>query len=213
MSWSSKLAVKTFSLALGGLTLGAAAEAQAAYLCSWRTVSTISSGVTDTSVLAPGAANAYPAFTVAADPAYSTISGTSWINYNPSIAGTPYAAASYFTYVYVPYWDYDTVDMRLRIEVNADNVATFYINGGQVYQQTWGEVASNFQSPAELAYTQAYFNVGAYNQVQINVQNFSGPTALNYRISVQEQVCRETCVNARAADGSEDMVPICEQPY
>jgi hypothetical protein len=207
MRWDTNLAVKTLTLAIGAVSLGAASQAYAA--CSWKTVSTFSSGNTPTSVLAPGGTTPIPAYTVAPDSGYYTLPGTSWINYNPDTSGTTYAWASYYVDIFAPYEDGDASGVRAKIEVNADNVAWFYLNDTKVYEQSWGEVASNFQSPAESAWVYDFIP-GDWNQMRIDVYNFSGPTALNYRITLQQFSCTETCPASYAGKQSQDpSVIIC----
>lgn len=73
----------------------------------------------------------------------------------------------------------------LAIQVHADNYAVVRLNGNLVGSQPAAEIFPNFQDPAEGFATAnaAIFQAGT-NVLEIEVGNFTGPTALNYLAQV-----------------------------
>ena len=73
----------------------------------------------------------------------------------------------------------------LEISIHSDNVATIFLNGIQVGQQTFFETADNFSDPPEVftVTDQSLFQAGT-NTIEFYIYNFSGPTAFDYKALV-----------------------------
>ena len=77
-----------------------------------------------------------------------TIAGTQWINWNPNINVGPFYASTFYRTTFELPAGFTIAS--LTVLVHADNVATIYLNGVQVGQQTFAEIFQNFQGPAKL---------------------------------------------------------------
>ncbi|HEU4884034.1 MAG TPA: hypothetical protein VFT45_17365 [Longimicrobium sp.] len=73
----------------------------------------------------------------------------------------------------------------LDIRVHADNYAVIRLNGNLVGSQPAAEIFPNFQDPAEgFATANPAFFLAGTNVLEIEVGNFTGPTALDYLAQV-----------------------------
>ncbi|MFI5398535.1 MAG: hypothetical protein ACHQ9S_23640 [Candidatus Binatia bacterium] len=117
-----------------------------------------------------------------------TIPGTQWINWNSSIYVGPFYGSSFYRTTFTLPGGFTSPTMSVL--VHADNVATIYLNGVQVGQQTFAEIYPNFQGPpSSFAITDpALFNVGN-NNLDFDIYNFTGPTAFDYEATITYQAC------------------------
>lgn len=119
-----------------------------------------------------------PAYIIVPHPFYSVIAGTHYINRNPTYAGPNNTSTLYKTTFELPA---DFRDASVTVNIHADNVATIYLNGTPIGQQTFAEIFPNFQDPPELFTTNdpSLFNAGT-NTLLFDIYNFGGPTAFDY---------------------------------
>jgi hypothetical protein len=118
------------------------------------------------------------AFIVAPHPAYSVIPGTQYISASPDSLG-PLNEAIRFRAVFQLPVGFSNPSMN--VQVFADNVATVFVNGVQVYQQTMAEILENFQAPAQSVTVDdaSLFHSGA-NTLEFEIYNYTSITAFDY---------------------------------
>jgi hypothetical protein len=115
-------------------------------------------------------------------PAYSVIPGTQYISSTPD-SSTPVDGATRYRAIFQLPEGFSSPSMDAQ--VYADNVATVFVNGVQVYQQTFADIWTNFQGPAS-AFTvsdASLFHSGA-NTLEFEIYNFIGPTAFDYQATI-----------------------------
>lgn len=128
-----------------------------------------------------GGATFTPADIVPPHPAYAwPLPGSNWIAPPGSVA---YGSSSIYRTTFTLPAGYSAPS--LSIQVHADNYAIIRVNGNVVGSQPAAEIFPNFQDPAESFATvdPAFFQAGT-NVLEIEVGNFTGPTALDYRAEV-----------------------------
>jgi hypothetical protein len=143
-----------------------------------------------------GGATFTPANIVPAHPSYSApLPGSNWIAPSASVA---YGSSSIYRTTFTLPAGYSAPS--LTIQVHSDNYAIIRVNGNVIGSQAALEIASNFRDPVEsfAAANPAHFQAGV-NVLEIQVVNFIGPTALDYRAGVTytaamtlEELCART---------------------
>jgi len=184
-----KRVVAAATLALGVLAL-VPTEALAQN-CYWNTSSSLASGYTPTEYSRDNGVSWHPAYSVSPEFTYAVLPGTSYINYNPTTSGTDQSWTKYRTSFYVapPPSGTRVFQRHLTLEVHADNVAWAYLDGSLFFQQSWTDNESNFQGAPEG--TSLSIGTG-HHTLSFELFNFAGPTALDYRVTVEEYRC-EPC--------------------
>jgi hypothetical protein len=122
-----------------------------------------------------------PANIVPAHPSYAVpLPGSNWIAPPVSVA---YGSSSIYRTTFTLPAGFSAPS--LTIQVHSDNYAIIRVNGNVIGSQPPLEIASNFRDPVESFTTAnpAHFQAGV-NVLEIQVVNFSGPTALDYRAGV-----------------------------
>lgn len=195
----SKVALTGLTLALGALAPAEAGAVQPN--CYWTTDVVLSSGNTSTEVSRDNGVTWSPASVVTPEPNYSVIPGTSYINYNPTTEGVLQSWATYRASFSVPG---STPSRRvfntlLTLQVHADNVAYAYLNGYTFFQHPFVEDVSHFQGAPETAMDYPF--EGMINELKFDIFNFGGPTALDYKVTLEQYVCTP-CTDPRQLDCS-----------
>lgn len=115
---------------------------------------------------------------------YSIIPGTQFVNWDPDMTIGPFGSARRYRTVFNLLAGFSAPS--LTVQVHADNVATVFLNGVQIGQQTFDEVAGNFSDPAEVFSTldTSLFRDGV-NTIEFEIYNFTGPTAFDYKATVE----------------------------
>jgi hypothetical protein len=90
--------------------------------------------------------DAYILNPILTSPYYDLIPGTCYINWYPSTFGEAFTATRYRTHFVLPS---GFSSPSLTVLVHADNVATIFLNGVQIGQQTFAEIFENFLDPPE----------------------------------------------------------------
>lgn len=129
-----------------------------------------------------GGATFQPANIVAKNPAYANpLPGSNWIAPTGFVA---YGGSSIYRATFTLPAAYSAPSLSIR--VHADNYAVIRLNGHVIGSQPPQEIFPNFQDPAESFSTAnaAFFQAGT-NVLEIQVVNFTGPTALNYAATVE----------------------------
>jgi len=124
--------------------------------------------------------------------AYDTIPGTEYVAINPdrSAPSTPFVPGTsipqfFQTTFQVPQGCAGPV---LTVAVNADNVATVFLNGTQIGAQPDLEDVSNFQNPPDLFTTAGPFLAGI-NKLTFRVGNYTNQLALDF----EARICCTGC--------------------
>ncbi|HYR07296.1 MAG TPA: hypothetical protein VEQ60_05995 [Longimicrobium sp.] len=128
-----------------------------------------------------GGATFQPANIVAKHPSYAVpFAGSNWIAPSGFVS---YGQSSIYRATFTLPAGFSAPS--LAIQVHADNYAAIRLNGNLVGSQPAAEIFANFQDPAESFATAnpAFFQAGT-NVLEIQVGNFSGPTALDYLAQV-----------------------------
>jgi hypothetical protein len=124
-----------------------------------------------------GGATFTPANIVLKHPSYAApFPGSNWIAPSGTVA---YGSFSIYRATFTLPAGYSAPSLAIR--VHADNYAVIRLNGNLVGSQPPLEIFPNFQDPAESFATvnPAFFQAGT-NVLEIQVGNFTGPTALDY---------------------------------
>lgn len=195
---SKRKAMSAATVALAGLMMGPLArEAGAAEACEWYTIASISSGNTPTTVTTRGITHG-PTYAISPQFTYDVLPGTAYIHHRPDNLDHPedhFLWAYYRTSLSVPARRSSYVrQRRLTVQVHGDNYVDVYLpqlyGSTPVLQQARTDQELNFQNPPD-AFVDDFFSFQAATyDVMLDLYNFTGPMALDYRITVEEQECR-----------------------
>lgn len=118
-----------------------------------------------------------PAAIISADPAWSTIPGTQWVNWAAGEAGKAVNTVRYRISFELPA---GATAPSLSVELHADNAATLYLNGTHFGMHAQADTPAHYTDPPELFNATSGFVPGT-NVLEIDNRNFVDVAGIDFK--------------------------------